>query len=83
MYGFFFEVLNGHWFCFQQEPGPAKVAVTSSSILSAERVPSTKSTLWQEELKNKDLNVFSNPVRSPSQTHSPIGSSSMRKGERL
>lgn len=64
-----------------QEPGPAKVAVTSSSILSAERVPSTKSTLWQEELKNKDLNVFSNPVRSPSQTHSPIGSSSMRKAQ--
>lgn len=64
-----------------QEPGPAKVAVTSSSILSAERVPSTKSTLWQEELKNKDLNVFSNLVRSPSQTHSPIGSSSMRKAQ--
>uniref|UniRef100_A0A3B4Z4R3 Nuclear mitotic apparatus protein 1-like n=1 Tax=Stegastes partitus TaxID=144197 RepID=A0A3B4Z4R3_9TELE len=44
----------------QQEPGPAKVTVTSSStggsipclpssIASAERVPMSRSTLWQEE----------------------------------
>ncbi|XP_029566237.1 myosin phosphatase Rho-interacting protein isoform X7 [Salmo trutta] len=41
-----------------QEPGPAKVTVTSSggsipclpsSIASAERVPASRSTLWQEE----------------------------------
>ncbi|XP_066544896.1 early endosome antigen 1 isoform X2 [Amia ocellicauda] len=33
-----------------QEPGPAKVAVTSSSsIASVEKVPTCKSTLWQEE----------------------------------
>ncbi|XP_078273998.1 myosin phosphatase Rho-interacting protein-like isoform X2 [Rhinoraja longicauda] len=64
-----------------QEPGPAKVAITSSSILSAERVPSTKSTLWQEELKNKDPHAVSSLVRSPSQTHCPIRSSSMRKAQ--
>ncbi|NXT24090.1 MPRIP protein, partial [Syrrhaptes paradoxus] len=37
-----------------QEPGPAKMAVTSSNIPSAEKVPATKSTLWQEELRGKD-----------------------------
>ncbi|XP_039223995.1 myosin phosphatase Rho-interacting protein isoform X7 [Crotalus tigris] len=37
-----------------QEPGPAKVAVTSSSIPGAEKIPTTKSTLWQEELRGKD-----------------------------
>ncbi|XP_051878452.1 myosin phosphatase Rho-interacting protein-like isoform X3 [Pristis pectinata] len=62
-----------------QEPGPAKVAVTSSSIPSAERVPSTKSTLWQEELKNNDPHVVSNLVRSSSQAQSPTGSSAMPK----
>ncbi|XP_025765420.1 myosin phosphatase Rho-interacting protein isoform X5 [Oreochromis niloticus] len=49
------EDMNGH-----PEPGPAKVTVTSSSsggsipclpssIASAERVPMTRATLWQEE----------------------------------
>ncbi|NXI42423.1 MPRIP protein, partial [Galbula dea] len=37
-----------------QEPGPAKMAVTSSNIPSAEKVPATKSTLWQEEMRSKD-----------------------------
>ncbi|XP_026538988.1 myosin phosphatase Rho-interacting protein isoform X4 [Notechis scutatus] len=37
-----------------QEPGPAKMAVTSSSIPGAEKIPTTKSTLWQEELRSKD-----------------------------
>ncbi|XP_053132100.1 myosin phosphatase Rho-interacting protein isoform X3 [Hemicordylus capensis] len=37
-----------------QEPGPAKMAVTSSNIPSAEKVPTTKSTLWQEEMRSKD-----------------------------
>ncbi|XP_054851538.1 myosin phosphatase Rho-interacting protein isoform X2 [Eublepharis macularius] len=37
-----------------QEPGPAKMAVTSSNIPSAEKVPTTKSTLWQEEMRVKD-----------------------------
>ncbi|NXG66898.1 MPRIP protein, partial [Hemiprocne comata] len=37
-----------------QEPGPAKMAVTSSNIPSAEKVPPTKSTLWQEEMRGKD-----------------------------
>ncbi|XP_068944012.1 myosin phosphatase Rho-interacting protein isoform X2 [Petaurus breviceps papuanus] len=37
-----------------QEPGPAKMAVTSSNIPSAEKIPTTKSTLWQEEIRVKD-----------------------------
>ncbi|XP_043829222.1 myosin phosphatase Rho-interacting protein isoform X5 [Dromiciops gliroides] len=37
-----------------QEPGPAKMAVTSSNIPSAEKIPTTKSTLWQEEIRAKD-----------------------------
>ncbi|NXJ69898.1 MPRIP protein, partial [Rostratula benghalensis] len=37
-----------------QEPGPAKMAVTSSNIPSAEKVPATKSTLWQEEMRGKE-----------------------------
>lgn len=43
-----------------QEPGPAKVTVTSSSmvclpstIAHAERVPSTRASLWQEETMNR------------------------------
>ncbi|XP_067912073.1 myosin phosphatase Rho-interacting protein-like isoform X5 [Heterodontus francisci] len=61
-----------------QEPGPAKVAVTSSSMPNAERVPSTRSTLWQEQeqLKNKELHVISNLMRSPSQNQSSIVTSS-------
>ncbi|XP_052613341.1 myosin phosphatase Rho-interacting protein isoform X7 [Peromyscus californicus insignis] len=67
-----------------QEPGPAKMAVTSSSgsggsgsssssIPSAEKVPTTKSTLWQEEMRAKDQpdgNSLS-PVQSPSQSLPP------------
>ncbi|XP_067859075.1 putative leucine-rich repeat-containing protein DDB_G0290503 isoform X2 [Heptranchias perlo] len=63
-----------------QEPGPAKVAVTSNSMPSAERIPSTKSTLWQEELKNKGLHVVSNLMRNPSQNQSPIVTSSGPSG---
>ncbi|XP_051023751.1 myosin phosphatase Rho-interacting protein isoform X1 [Acomys russatus] len=65
-----------------QEPGPAKMAVTSSSggsssssssIPSAEKVPTTKSTLWQEEMRAKDqpdVNSLS-PAQSPSQSQTP------------
>ncbi|XP_021267207.1 myosin phosphatase Rho-interacting protein isoform X14 [Numida meleagris] len=52
-----------------QEPGPAKMAVTSSNIPSAEKVPATKSTLWQEEMRGKeppDTGSIS-PVQSPVQ----------------
>ncbi|XP_069784333.1 myosin phosphatase Rho-interacting protein-like isoform X2 [Narcine bancroftii] len=59
-----------------QEAGPAKVAVTRNSMPQAERVPSTKSTLWQEELNNKDPYVVSDLVRSPSQMQPLSGSSS-------
>ncbi|XP_059234775.1 myosin phosphatase Rho-interacting protein isoform X5 [Mustela nigripes] len=56
-----------------QEPGPAKVAVTSSSssssIPSAEKVPTTKSTLWQEEMRAKDQPDGSS--LSPAQSSSP------------
>ncbi|KAJ8399884.1 hypothetical protein AAFF_G00406140 [Aldrovandia affinis] len=41
----------------RREPGPAKVAVTSSSsvgsIASAERVPASRSSLWQEERRGR------------------------------
>nr|XP_033770953.1 myosin phosphatase Rho-interacting protein isoform X5 [Geotrypetes seraphini] len=60
-----------------QEPGPAKMAVTSAcNIPSAERIPTTKSTLWQEELRAKDLvDPGSNPLQSTMQEPSPpIGS---------
>ncbi|XP_041062268.1 myosin phosphatase Rho-interacting protein-like isoform X2 [Carcharodon carcharias] len=61
-----------------QEPGPAKVAVTSSCMPNAEKVPSTRSTLWQEQeqLKNKNLHVISNMMKSPSQNQSSIVTSS-------
>ncbi|XP_066221176.1 myosin phosphatase Rho-interacting protein isoform X2 [Saccopteryx leptura] len=65
-----------------QEPGPAKVAVTtsSSSIPSAEKVPTTKSTLWQEEMRAKDQPDGSSlsPAQSPSQSQPP-GASTLRE----
>nr|XP_019571520.1 PREDICTED: myosin phosphatase Rho-interacting protein isoform X7 [Rhinolophus sinicus] len=59
-----------------QEPGPAKMAVTSSSsssIPSAEKVPTTKSTLWQEEMRVKEQPDGSSlsPAQSPSQSQPP------------
>ncbi|XP_041434760.1 myosin phosphatase Rho-interacting protein isoform X8 [Xenopus laevis] len=51
-----------------QEPGPAKMAVTSSGIPGAEKVPATKSTLWQEEMKSKeDQENHTSPLQSPVQ----------------
>ncbi|KAM4632017.1 myosin phosphatase Rho-interacting protein [Discoglossus pictus] len=50
-----------------QEPGPAKMAATSSGIPSAEKVPTTKSTLWQEESKSKEVEESSSPLQSPVQ----------------
>uniref|UniRef100_A0A2I2ZXT9 PH domain-containing protein n=1 Tax=Gorilla gorilla gorilla TaxID=9595 RepID=A0A2I2ZXT9_GORGO len=67
-----------------QEPGPAKVAVTSSSssIPSAEKVPTTKSTLWQEEMRTKDQPDGSSlsPAQSPSQSQPPAASSLREPG---
>ncbi|XP_066496822.1 myosin phosphatase Rho-interacting protein isoform X3 [Tiliqua scincoides] len=57
-----------------QEPGPAKMAVTSSNIPSAEKVPTTKSTLWQEEMRGKDQpdgNGGVSPAPSPVQGQPP------------
>lgn len=57
-----------------QEPGPAKMAVTSSNIPSAEKVPTTKSTLWQEEMRAKDQpdgNGGISPASSPVQGQAP------------
>ncbi|KAM3917200.1 myosin phosphatase Rho-interacting protein isoform 7-T10 [Leptodactylus fuscus] len=50
-----------------QEPGPAKMAATSTGIPTAEKVPATKSTLWQEEAKGKDgqESSGSSPIQSP------------------
>ncbi|XP_006903221.1 PREDICTED: myosin phosphatase Rho-interacting protein-like [Elephantulus edwardii] len=57
-----------------QEPGPAKMAVTSSSsIPSAEKVPTTKSTLWQEEMRGKEQPDASS--LSPDQSQPPAASS--------
>ncbi|XP_045382924.1 myosin phosphatase Rho-interacting protein isoform X2 [Lemur catta] len=69
-----------------QEPGPAKVAVTSSSssssIPSAEKVPTTKSTLWQEEMRAKDQPDGSSlsPAQSPGQGQPPATSSLREPG---
>ncbi|XP_067329369.1 putative leucine-rich repeat-containing protein DDB_G0290503 isoform X2 [Anolis sagrei] len=57
-----------------QEPGPAKMAVTSSNIPGAEKVPTTKSTLWQEEMRGKDQpdgNGGLSPAPSPIQGQGP------------
>uniref|UniRef100_A0A8B9B9E7 Myosin phosphatase Rho-interacting protein n=1 Tax=Anser brachyrhynchus TaxID=132585 RepID=A0A8B9B9E7_9AVES len=61
-----------------QEPGPAKMAVTSSSIPSAEKVPATKSTLWQEEMRGKeqaDGGSGISPAQSPVQGQAGAASS--------
>ncbi|NXP56665.1 MPRIP protein, partial [Heliornis fulica] len=61
-----------------QEPGPAKMAVTSSNIPSAEKVPATKSTLWQEEMRGKDQADGSSsisPAQSPVQGQTGAASS--------
>nr|XP_014350055.1 PREDICTED: myosin phosphatase Rho-interacting protein [Latimeria chalumnae] len=59
-----------------QEPGPAKMAVTSSGIPSAEKVPTTKSTLWQEELRSKGLQTGGTTItRSHIQGLPPLASS--------
>uniref|UniRef100_A0A3Q2GYT8 Myosin phosphatase Rho interacting protein n=1 Tax=Equus caballus TaxID=9796 RepID=A0A3Q2GYT8_HORSE len=67
-----------------QEPGPAKMAVTSSSssIPSAEKVPTTKSTLWQEEMRAKDQPDGSSlsPAQSPSQSQPPPASALREPG---
>ncbi|XP_073492415.1 myosin phosphatase Rho-interacting protein isoform X1 [Aquarana catesbeiana] len=61
-----------------QEPGPAKMAATSTGIPSAEKVPATKSTLWQEEAKGKDgqdsssSSPLQSPVQMPSSPSEPI-----------
>ncbi|XP_004612874.1 myosin phosphatase Rho-interacting protein isoform X5 [Sorex araneus] len=69
-----------------QEPGPAKVAVTSSSasssIPSAEKVPTTKSTLWQEEMRAKEQPDGSSlsPAQSPGQSQPPAASALSEPG---
>ncbi|XP_078257310.1 uncharacterized protein LOC144594525 isoform X2 [Rhinoraja longicauda] len=37
-----------------QEPGPAKVAVTGLGIPDPEKIPDSRSSLWQEELQNRE-----------------------------
>ncbi|KAJ7305965.1 hypothetical protein JRQ81_010331 [Phrynocephalus forsythii] len=66
-----------------QEPGPAKMAVTSSNIPSAEKVPTTKSTLWQEEMRVKDQpdgNGGISPAPSPGQGQAPTACSLKESG---
>uniref|UniRef100_S4RUW7 PH domain-containing protein n=1 Tax=Petromyzon marinus TaxID=7757 RepID=S4RUW7_PETMA len=76
----------------QQEPGPAKVTVTSTSIPAVEKIPDPKSSLWQEELKHKaqrsrspsEGSAHDGTVPSlPHATEEPLGStaSTVNKGE--
>ena len=54
------------------------MAVTSSNIPSAEKVPATKSTLWQEELRGKDQadgGSGISPAQSPVQGQAGAASS--------
>lgn len=56
------------------------MAVTSSNIPSAEKVPATKSTLWQEEMRGKDQADGGSgigPAQSPMQ--GPAGAASSMK----
>ncbi|NXP13266.1 MPRIP protein, partial [Thinocorus orbignyianus] len=63
-----------------QEPGPAKVAVTSSNIPSAEKVPATKSTLWQEEMRGKDQTDGGSSISpAPSPVQGQAGAASSLK----
>ncbi|XP_075035284.1 myosin phosphatase Rho-interacting protein isoform X2 [Mixophyes fleayi] len=79
-----------------QEPGPAKMAATSTGIPNAEKVPATKSTLWQEEGKVKDghssgssssSSPIQSPVQMPSSPSEPMPDSKvdggMVNGERI
>ncbi|XP_066560823.1 protein outspread isoform X2 [Amia ocellicauda] len=52
-----------------QEPGPAKVAVTGSGIPEAEKVPDSRSSIWQEEIHTREVET--------TQAWSPSDSSSL------
>lgn len=58
------------------------VTSSSSSIPSAEKVPTTKSTLWQEEMRAKDQPEESSlsPAQSPSQSQPPATSALREPG---
>ncbi|XP_043571149.1 uncharacterized protein LOC122562338 [Chiloscyllium plagiosum] len=43
-----------------QEPGPAKVAVTGSGIPDPEKIPDSRSSLWQEEFHGRDVETTQN-----------------------
>lgn len=52
--------------------------MTSSNIPNAEKVPTTKSTLWQEEMRGKDQPDGSSsisPAQSPIQSQAMLASS--------
>ncbi|KAG7491791.1 hypothetical protein MATL_G00007670 [Megalops atlanticus] len=61
-----------------QEPGPAKVAVTGSGIPEAEKVPDSRSIIWQEELQSREADVAQ---VWPSADIAPIGSPLPPAGE--
>ncbi|XP_040296788.1 myosin phosphatase Rho-interacting protein isoform X5 [Bufo bufo] len=69
-----------------QEPGPAKMAATSTGIPNAEKVPATKSTLWQEEAKNRNgqesgsNSPIQSPVHMPSSPSEPAPDSKVDGG---
>ncbi|NXK10186.1 MPRIP protein, partial [Herpetotheres cachinnans] len=66
-----------------QEPGPAKMAVTSSNIPSAEKVPATKSTLWQEEMRGKDQADGGSGISPQSPVQNQAGAASSLKDPML
>ncbi|XP_042198404.1 myosin phosphatase Rho-interacting protein isoform X4 [Callorhinchus milii] len=62
-----------------QEPGPAKVAVTGSGIPDAEKVPDSRSSLWQEELHGRDVEATQSWPLPDASSHGGLFSS--REGE--
>ncbi|XP_072568401.1 myosin phosphatase Rho-interacting protein isoform X4 [Paramormyrops kingsleyae] len=60
-----------------QEPGPAKVPVTGMGIPEAEKVPDSRSIIWQEELHSREAEA--GPVWAPAEV-APLGSPSAHAG---
>ncbi|XP_059509803.1 uncharacterized protein LOC125463524 isoform X1 [Stegostoma tigrinum] len=61
-----------------QEPGPAKVAVTGSGIPDPEKVPDSRSSLWQEEFHGRDVETTQN---WPPPDGGCLGLFSLREGD--
>uniref|UniRef100_UPI00398EBF04 putative leucine-rich repeat-containing protein DDB_G0290503 isoform X2 n=1 Tax=Pristiophorus japonicus TaxID=55135 RepID=UPI00398EBF04 len=62
-----------------QEPGPAKVAVTGSGIPDPEKIPDSRSSLWQEELHSRDVEATQSWPLPDGSSHG--GLFSLREGD--